>query len=355
MELLSDTRIGNVIKHYLGSKWRRLVQIPDPIRKCVAFVMYESAERLHFAGTVFFVGFPDTEATGICGQTYAVTAKHVIDAIQKNATNDYCYLRLNFLEARPSGRFTEEIAVNLADWFFHPSDSSVDVAVAPVSLPGVDHLAYPLHGFMFENVMRQMGIGIGDDVFIVGLFPRHTGSKRNIPIIRAGNIAAMPEEPINTKFSPNMSAYLIEARSFGGLSGSPVFVHIGVVRVDKDNVEKPWHCTDINATHYLLGLVHGHWDMPLPDTDEAEIDEGVRQAMNTGIAIVVPTKKILEVLFQPELTEMRKKREALLKEQHAAVMDAVVEAQKEAELFTKEDFEKALKRASRPKSDEETT
>ena len=34
----------------------------------------------------------------------------------------------------------------------------------------------------------------------------------------------MPEEPIEF-FSPNRPAYLVETRSLGGLSGSPVFLH----------------------------------------------------------------------------------------------------------------------------------
>ena len=57
-----------------------------------------------------------------------------------------------------------------------------------------------------------------------------------------------------------MDAYLIEARSIGGISGSPVFTHMEVrphttlalapQRQLLQRSEKP---------HYLLGLVHGHY------------------------------------------------------------------------------------------------
>ena len=51
----------------------------------------------------------------------------------------------------------------------------------------------------------------------------------------------------------------------------------------------------------LLGLVHGHWDLPVSfsATEQAE-------AVNMGVSIIVPAKKILEVLYHPELAAMRK-------------------------------------------------
>jgi hypothetical protein len=50
----------------------------------------------------------------------------------------------------------------------------------------------------------------------VGLFSEHQGAERNIPIVRVGNIAAMPEEPVLTTSWGAIDAYLIEARSIGG-------------------------------------------------------------------------------------------------------------------------------------------
>jgi hypothetical protein len=49
--------------------------------------------------------------------------------------------------------------------------------------------------------------------------------------------------------------------------------------------------------------MHGHWDLPIGvGTEEAE-------AVNMGIAIVVPAQKILEVLYHPELVAMREERD----------------------------------------------
>jgi hypothetical protein len=51
---------------------------------------------------------------------------------------------------------------------------------------------------------------------------------------------------------------------------------------------------------HFLGLMHGHWDLPVSfsDLDKAE-------AVNMGISIVVPAKKIFEILFSPALVEAR--------------------------------------------------
>ena len=125
---------------------------------------------------------------------------------------------------------------------------------------------------------------------MTGLFAHLGGSTRNLPIVRLGNIAMMPDEPVPTK-TGMMEAYLIEARSIGGLSGSPAFVRKIVQGRGK---------------LYLLGLMHGHWDIP-PENKNDFADMDSFGSVNMGIAIVVPAKKILEVLNQPELVELRRK------------------------------------------------
>ena len=42
-----------------------------------------------------------------------------------------------------------------------------------------------------EALIQEKKIGVGDEVAVVGLFRNHAGRKRNIPIVRIGNIAAM--------------------------------------------------------------------------------------------------------------------------------------------------------------------
>ncbi len=57
---------------------------------------------------------------------------------------------------------------------------------------------------------------------------------------------------------------------------------------------------------YLLGLMHGHWDIPPENKNDLAVKDSFG-SVNMGIAIVVPAKKILETLNHPELVEIRRK------------------------------------------------
>jgi hypothetical protein len=109
----------------------------------------------------------------------------------------------------------------------------------------------------------------------------------------------MPEEPVATKWG-TFDAYLIESRSIGGLSGSPVFAYIGPVRRPEGG---SFNVTGVKI--FLLGLVHGHWDLPLFETDDVQIDSDIGKSINRGIAIVVPSQKIAELLNCEKLTGPR--------------------------------------------------
>lgn len=278
------------------------MQVPDEVRKCVVFLCCQTPKQMQLLGTAFFVG----ESIESTGQSFffLVTAKHIIEAIRRNSIDRKVYVRINVSEAK----FTL-IETDIELWIFHPSDPSVDVAILPLAPPReLDYLVYPLSASATEDRIPKLGIGAGDEVFLVGLFISHAGSKRNIPIVRVGNIAGMPEEPVQTR-QGLMDAYLIEARSIGGLSGSPVFVHLPPVRFREG---KPKFLQ--GDYFYLLGLVHGHWDLPICDTDMIGEDTLNRKAVNMGIAIVIPVDKILEVINQPGLEELKRRTKEKLTE-----------------------------------------
>jgi hypothetical protein len=101
-------------------------------------------------------------------------------------------------------------------WIYHPDDDRVvDVAAmeSRISPFIYDIQQISLREEMVtDDVIKRWDIGIGDEVFFPGLFIHHGGQGRNLPIVRAGTLAAMRDEPIKTK-EGSISAYLIEARS----------------------------------------------------------------------------------------------------------------------------------------------
>ncbi|HLX43605.1 MAG TPA: hypothetical protein VKR43_09235 [Bryobacteraceae bacterium] len=269
--------------------------VPDIIRKSIAFIGYsEISGKKYLAGTAFFVS---RLIKGQDGLGYLVTAKHVIDKIRDKGLISLC-IRLNFKNGSATW-----IDMNLSEWEFHPTDRSVDVAVAraPAGIQlAVDIDAYPMHRFATPAVVKQFEIGIGNEVFFPGLFVNHYGEQRNIPIVRVGNIAAMPEEKVVTKKYGPIDAYLVEVRSIGGLSGSPVFVHLGPIRLRNGELLRSG---EDEGVFFLLGLMHGHFEAEtLSEADAGTpIEDSAKERVNMGIGIVVPAEKIVEVIMQPKI------------------------------------------------------
>ena len=191
----------------------------------------------------------------------------------------------------------------MTKWFYHPTDNSVDVAVAPFWLtPDVEYKTIPVNIFLTDDILTEGKIGIGDETYIVGLFAHVAGSKRNEPMVRIGNLAMIPQELIPTKEFGNVEAYLIEARSIGGLSGCPVFVRESFPVIEK-NVFKT------TGKHYLLGLMHAHWKLSAESKNDVLSHWDFNEKVNMGIAIVIPAKKIHEVLNHPFLVGLRDQKE----------------------------------------------
>lgn len=242
---------------------------------------------MRMAGSGFFLG-KETEG-GLAEQVFLVTAKHVIDGIRRLGL-DEVYVRANLKNGEAAWLKCE------GAWLFHPDSSSVDLALLKAGIPEqLDHLAIPHSLCATEKTLDAHKVGLGDEVFVVGLFRHHSGDRKNIPIVRVGNLAAMNEEKVVTQHFGPMDAYLIEARSIGGLSGSAVFLNLGVVRYVDGQVKH----AQSGPVFFLIGLIHGHYDVPSSSIDGSELDTGIgltTEKINTGMAIVVPMHKIFEAL-----------------------------------------------------------
>jgi len=285
-------------------------------------------------GTAFFVHLL---VGGIEGKifVYLVTAKHIIEKIEEVSVDQIIHVRVNIKDG--TATFLE-VPMDLVK--FHPEDTSVDVAVIqmPTISEVLDVQTIPLDLMVAtDEIIAEEGIDIGDEVFLVGLFSQHYGSRRNIPILRVGNIAQMPEEPIMTSMGM-MESYLIEARSIGGISGSPVFVHLGGIRT---TFKGEAQSSKFEYAYYLLGLMHGHWDLPAPDADMLVEDTLPDERVNMGIAVVVPVQKILEVINQEELVAIRKKAEEELRQGRIPTPDMAPTE------LTEEEFKEAVRKVSR--------
>jgi len=299
LTLKKDYRLGGNLRYVLAEEDDDLMQIPDEIRKCVVFVCFKDTGGIKLAGTAFLFGIPVGDTDSFFA-TYFITAKHVIDGIRNKSIDQNVYLRINL---KTSG--VQIIETPIGRWLSHPLEQNVDVSALNWSPPEeiFDYRIIMLNMAATGTAIEKENIGIGDDVFLTGLFRNHYGSERNIPVIRVGNIAAMPEEKVHTEKLGDIDAYLIEARSIGGLSGSPVFVQLGLTRYIDGSVKT---LKGGGYKFYLLGLMHGHFDLEYAELDNIKEDNLYNFQVNMGIAIVVPIWKILEVINQETFVNMRK-------------------------------------------------
>jgi hypothetical protein len=243
-------------------------------------------------GTGFFVSLawqrPDPLTREVPDRkfVYLVTARHVIAGIIASSSDPVIHVRIN----RADGGWTC-LDTTPTQWVF-PSDDSIVTDVAAMlwnpKQPELLRLTHvPTDLFATEDMIADGRIGLGDELFIPGLFSRHVETFENVPIIRIGNIAAMPGEPVKTGLGL-IRAYLVETRSIGGLSGAPAFLF------------------DATTNRFLLlGLIHGHWDTRIESGTPSSATPDQGEAVNMGISIVIPSEQIAILLNEPAFRKVR--------------------------------------------------
>ncbi|GIK82509.1 MAG: hypothetical protein BroJett024_36140 [Alphaproteobacteria bacterium] len=315
------------------------MQVDESIRKCVVFLGQPAPHGFVGHGTGFSVVIDDGEHSFF----YIISARHVVWPKWVGITNGMPDGPISVRVNRPKGA-PRVFTVNRSDWIFHP-DRTVDVCALPLNMVDAQgdlveeetghpdpvdwaHLHLPSIALTPEKAFHH-AISIGEEVFITGAFVNRLGVQKNIPIVRIGNIAALPEEPIEFA-SPTRPAYLIETRSLGGISGSPVFVNLqppyprrreisfGPIAVIPSNDLTKRRETKIYP-YRLLGMViqifggRDPFDM-VPEPRDELSDEDKRFALsdvefNTGISVVMDINDILEFM---DTEPMKKTREDVI-------------------------------------------
>jgi hypothetical protein len=268
--------------------------IPDQIRKCVFFIGSINKDG-EFAplGTGLFLSraLPDTERVLIL----ATTAWHVLVEAAKWSSDGMPYCRANLLEGG-----SQIFSMSLDSWD-QGEDSSVDAAVASIRPRefGLEYVPFPVEAAATSEYLRQNNIGPGEDVFMAGLFSNMVGRDRNVPIIRTGTIAALPDERIHTQHFGDVEAVLVEVRSIGGFSGSPVFLNLGAIRQSGSSIRVG--TTSGTDQFKLLGLMHGFESSSIEVTNPWEREDDL---VNSGISIVVPVDKLIEIAYGLDIEEV---------------------------------------------------
>ena len=249
--------------------------------------------------------------------TYVVTAGHVIV--------DYhdldIYIRVNTMDGA-----CIDVPTRADDWH---TLLETDVAVYDTFDFGgsLDYKTTDIYSMAFsmlstDEYMEEALVKEGHEVFILGLFIGHFGKQRVLPVIRFGNIALALHEKVEVFLSnadkennnvSEINAYLVESRSMGGLSGSPVLFYeppLGSNIVGAKSTGAQALMTSFQRP-IIFGLVHGQYDEP---------ETMIQRLYNAGISIVVPAKDIRKLIMgdrlmadrKQQLEQLRKRKEAVL-------------------------------------------
>jgi hypothetical protein len=324
------------------------VAISADTRKCVVFfgklvppkagANSKASSEVAYGGTGFLAAYNDEGYTF----RYLVTCRHVAKRLE-----DGFFLRLNTVAGG-----SEELPIDVdAHWQYHP-DKTVDIAVTNIGINALqfDHFAVPL-----SKISKRENIGAGQRMHIVGLFRLHYGKRRNVPIVHTGHIAALadPVEKIaitdrTTGKRVLSEAYLVEAQTLEGLSGSPVFVQEYVAFPIMADGEGKIIATfgEVN----LLGVYQGAWDGRPGEILETDRNMAGDYRIPVGMGMVVPIEKVIELIEgNDDLKKWREESKDQERASRAAITDSAFPAApaKDANPQHREDFTSLLSAAAR--------
>lgn len=273
--------------------------IPLDIKKVVTFIFYpDNPTNASPDGTGFLVEIPGVKNTNsIFG--YLVTARHVLRPSENNWL-PAVFVRLNRRDGTSEQILLPLITSGSNKNVFTHDDPTVDIVVVPfIPLPftNFDSLFLPATFITSEADFKNLDIHEGSDVFFTGMFTHHLGDKRNTPITRFGKVALMPDEKIDWVFGKT-DLYLMEANSYPGNSGSPVFFIVGADRGGRLVV------TPGGPTIKLAGVMSGCYNDIQP-IQTVSVSTNQYVTPNLGISGVVPSYELKDILFSKELKQQR--------------------------------------------------
>jgi hypothetical protein len=266
-------------------------------------------------GTGFIFIYPTPELGQGVGVPLLITSKHLVRhqrfGAPKGAMQYYDTVTAfaNTKEPHGDNSFISPIPITVKENGFlecsiDKQDPEADLAICPISISDAifDFKGLGPETFVTESKIQDLKLNETDEVLFSGLFLPYHGAKKNYPIVRHGRLALIPKEKIPwtgpTGESSMQDLYLAEITSWGGNSGSPVFVRLSGAREQGGLLA--------GVQYLLLGVMMGYFNSDRPATlDTAAItDTGhfdVKLSDNSGIAAIVPAEKINEIIGQPRI------------------------------------------------------
>ena len=296
--MAAPMRLAPCVQHWVMIKREAEMQIDGQFIHCAAFVGKKTELGFYAEGTCFFLQIIEDDWVF----TYAITASHVI----RNLMGDVVSIRV---QSQPN-RLPKIFKTKRHEWVNHP-DAKIDICAYTIDWRtwnaenDLDIRALTAPGILLTPEREELfGFGIGSEIFIPSAFTAVLGEQQNIPVVRFGHVAAMALEPVMLA-SPKTPAFLVETRSLGGMSGSPVMFHTDPTRGGRREPFRTDPTTGLLVSPYfLIGMLQGVWSGQYPGDFIAKDDLKTDAEFNSGISVVIPISQVMEVI---KLNELRKR------------------------------------------------
>jgi len=288
-----------------------------------------AVDPYYLNSTVFLYPSEDSamrgEAAGGCGSLIGTPSRHTPHFYPHVVTNAHVvdhghrFVRLN-----KKGGDVVVLKTKPEDWTVSVDD---DLAVLPTYFPP-EAIAVSIFTDMFldESCMVEgWPIYPGDEVLFYGRFVGYDGKEQNKPVMRFGNVAMLPDDKATVRVNDrDQVAFLVECRSLSGFSGSPAFVRLADSRLPAPGSSSPegW----IPRGTRFLGIDCGHfpfWSSVYAEkTKSSSRHPGMFVETNSGIAVVIPSWRVLNALNHESVVSQREAEETRLdKQQETSALD----------------------------------
>jgi hypothetical protein len=272
-----------------------MAPVPGFMLNASVFVSTPTDRGFYGSGSCFIVEIEEEQERFY----YAVTCRHLI--------RDGLCFRIRQIEGPP-----KVIRTSAADWIA-PADEHIDLAVCPINIRDwgngddwpcmVSTVRVPDSALMSAKKHQiPIAMPVGSELAIPALFTGAVGELTNTPIMRIATLASHPQEPLRDA-SPRHPAYLIETKSLGGTSGSPVFFNTapsptalaGMIEINQQSGL-------LKLPYVLIGMLLGAYSGTYND-DFIPVDQRVIPSdanFNSGISVVLPAEPIVSFLLTDE-------------------------------------------------------
>jgi hypothetical protein len=228
----------------------------------------------------------------------------------------------------------EVINLDPSDWIFNLPEADIAIAYLGLARRGSSSNALVPHMFARE---KYNDIGVGEDVFMLGLFVDQAGHEKNAPLARFGNVSMLASKAaLVTMGTRSYESYIVDMRSRNGYSGAPVFVFrtfgndlgthqesleldLGTIDPDQYRSGRRLQVTAqmrMRPMLQLLGIHYAQFLEPVRLDGLLRLDDAAEDGRlvvtdetsvmgQSGMTCVAPAWKILELLEIPALEAQR--------------------------------------------------